>query len=212
MRYLMRLITISIVVISAILIASPVIASPGFPNAIGCKNGAYYGARAQIETADPYIRDGLFSMVRVFAQNQDGGHNWFAEAGWYKGLDTGYVPKGRAIWNGPGGYDWRVYQTMAIGSKHIYLVMRDSGDNWGFYIDGTLKTVRYVGFASTTRVCSGGETSTTLNAMGVSGCLQNKRKDSDGIWRNYGSHYNVEDLPYDVRDIDANNWQVSGNN
>jgi len=116
---------------------------------------------------------------------------------------------------GPSGYWLNYYQTMAIGSKHIYLVVRDSGDNWSFYIDGTLKATRYVGFASTTRVCSGGETSSTLNAMGVSGCLQNKRKDSDGIWRNYGSHYHhiwPPGIPYEVRDIDANNWQVLGNN
>lgn len=228
MRYPMRLITIGVVVLAASFMVPSTTASPeDFPNAIhydlpnaaGCKDGAYSGAKAEIETADPQIRDVIgFSIVRVFAQHETADHNWFAEVGWWKGFETGYVLRGVAIWNGPGGHDYEFYEELDIGSEHTYRVRRRpsaTSTKWAFIIDGVKKIVRDVGFTSTTRVCSGGETSSILNAMGVSGCLRNKHRTLEMKWRLYGSHYHhvwPPGIPYEVRDINANNWQVLGNN
>jgi hypothetical protein len=187
-------------------------ANPDYPNAIGCKNGTYYGSRASIETSDPQIRDLLWSIVRTFSQNQNAEHNWYAEMGWYKGIDTAWSPKVTAIASGSSGNLKRYYNILSIGSTHDCYVKHNGSNVWGFFFDGTQKVTMNLGFSSTTRVCSGGEASTSANAIGISGCLNNKRRSSSGTWSNYGSHYKQVTSGYWVTDIDVNNWQVGGNN
>lgn len=176
-------------------------------------------ADAVIETADPQIRDGGWSWVRVFASHQVyKDHNWFAEIGWEKTADGKFWVL--CTWQSSGGYDKEHFQRSDIRNpiSHSYRVKHKGGGTgrWKFYYDDMSSpiTTRWTGFDTGNVVGSGGEASSPQNAIGVSGCLNNRYRDEHKVEHPYmyddpvivppGEYYVVPWAP--------NNWQVYGHN
>jgi hypothetical protein len=91
---------------------------------------------------------------------------------------------------------------------------KSSGQCWSLKYDGAEKFCG-VSSARITRIFSGGEASSSANAIGVSGCLINSyQRALGGAWYTVPSHYkDVEPGGvYWVTDLSVYSWQVGGNN
>lgn len=211
-RYRIRKLGVSLTMaflLVALFSSSTSLGYTGAYRAQGYLTGGYIGAEAKIETAAPQIRDGNWSAVRVAVSRNMVSFVSFGEIGWIKWADGRirvYVSQKDS--NGSLGYS--EYSTPS--SQHTYRVSYYSNNKWRFYKDGTYITERWLGWSQTTEVGSGGETSSSLNAMGVSGCLNNYYKDLDGVWRLYYMHFKKVDSPYHLVDINEYSWQVYGQN
>jgi hypothetical protein len=189
--------------------------------AAGPSPNVQYGAKAQIETADPRVAAGDISWVRTAVQyNPNGGPSYFAEIGWMKHDDGSFTvhitstdptqPAGTFI-----STDYPQYAP-SVGSTHGYQVLWNPGASaYDLFYDGIFVAQR-AAFPILTRVSCGGETLKSASAMGISGCLNNQyATNATGSWANYPSkQYQVNtEAGYAVVDLaTANSWQVRGNN
>jgi hypothetical protein len=185
----------------------------GVVNAIGAYNSNWWGTRADIETALPQIRDGGWSWARASVQYNPAGHNDYAEVGWYKTTlwRSVYV----SVQNGASHFESAYSYFPLTGSTHKYTVTwSTSGQCWRLLYDGTQVTCRASSVALT-RIFSGGEASSSQNAIGISGCLNNQyQATSGGSWYNYPDHYPAVEPGgvYWLARISNRSWQVGGNN
>jgi hypothetical protein len=188
-------------------------------SAIGAWDNTYWGTLTDIETADPQIRDGGYSWVRTAVQyNPSGGPNYFAEVGWMKHADgsiTAHIASLDPNLTDPFEMDYPSYSP-GVGSTHRYIVNWDGGVNaYDLFYDGNYITSRQAFYGTITRTISGGEASSSANAMGVSGCLNNYYQAVNGdpnSWTAYPSHYDQAASGYTVAYLSPNAWQVYGNN
>lgn len=180
-------------------------------NAIGAYNGNPWGTKADIETANPQIRDGAYSWARATVQYNQGSTNYYAEIGWFK--DGSGIHVHVTSQSSGGHFDLNYSQQPAVGSRHNYSALWNSSLNgYDLKYDGTLITNRPASLVLT-RVFSGGEAYSSADAIGISGCLNNQyASTSGGGWLSFPSHYDQVTSGYWVTDISANSWQVGGNN
>ncbi|MFW6195150.1 MAG: hypothetical protein ACOC5M_01345 [Chloroflexota bacterium] len=201
--------------------------NPNYPNAFGYDDSnpaSFAGTRAEIETADPPIRESssdAFSVVRVLNQYWPNSTNYFIETGWIK--DSGGGTEVYWSYRGPAGYD-ATYPgiNVSIGSTHSYKVANqnwydpDFDDYWVAEFDSdTTLGLADVGYTEGTRSACGGEVSSDQNGMGVSGCLSNQlRFQTNTTWFDADNPAYFADSPYSVGDSDPtdNHWKVYGNN
>ncbi|MDY7041536.1 MAG: hypothetical protein SVX38_11790 [Chloroflexota bacterium] len=169
------------------------------------------GVWTYIETADPPIRDGGFSSVRCAVAKNVIDCVSFAETGWVKDPNGIRV---YASWRDRNcNYNHAYFDTLPPGySLHSYMVEYRGDDKWGFFFDDVLKRTQWLGWSKPHEQGSGGEVSSFQNGMGVSGCLDNRYKGIDDVWRLFPSHFTHVDPPYHLVDLSAWSWQVYGNN
>jgi hypothetical protein len=196
-----------ILTLLSLLIAAVPVAGSTEQRAQGMMWTVAEGTQALVETADPAIRDGGWSCVRVAA---GGPSVSFGEVGWIKWADG----RRRVFVSSRDTDNNLIYgEYYSPGWRHEYRVSHRNNGTWWFYVDNQYLTSRYLGFTQTTNEGSGGEVSSSANAMGVSGCLYNYyRVPGTGVWVSYPYHLNWEDAGYHVADISAFSWQVYGNN
>ncbi len=213
-----RLVILSLTLITILSLATsgiPRVQAASLVNAIGAYDSNPWGTKAAIGTADPQINDGIFgfSWARATVQyNPPGsGTNYFAEIGWWKDI-TGIHVHVIAQWNG-GRFEQSYSQQPAVGSSHNYVVLWNSSQNcYDLKYDGTVITCKPASL-TLTRVFSGGEASSSSNAIGISNCLNNYYASTNGGgWMLYPSHYDEAAQGYWVHDFSAQSWQVGGHN
>ena len=149
---------------------------PPIFNTIKVGNYTNYGARANISTGDPVIRDNPNvsnngSYMRVFVQKHTAngsGIEGFAEIGHEKSLSLG----NRVIWvfrRPSDGYLFSgALNTAApvVGSTHAYKVQREFSNTYALYYDGVFAAQFNVGFDAMDTFGAGGETFTSSHGMG----------------------------------------------
>jgi hypothetical protein len=208
-----RLATILILVAITISLYVPVAwGDPGYPNAFGYIEQDSTALQARIETADPQIRDGHWSAVRIV------GHTPFdatVECGWIKyanGNIYGFT-QSKVAGGAPTG---KLHGQQYPGQTHTYRIKRKGSGTgrWKYYIDDLSSPIdtRYAGFDVAKEVGCGGEAYSTLNAIGVSGCLDNQYRDLSKVWHYYMYRYTDVVYPYHIVPIPPYSWQVYGNN
>ena len=185
------------------------------------KYGTFYGVWATIETADPVIREPLFSYSSINIIDNSG--KW-VETGWIKSSASGCVPK----------FSWAIQPGIAniipsplptIGVAYQYMIEKISDGNWRIQImtiDGFVIVSVYIpnpGMNSGIDIQAVGEVDSISkqNDMGVSGILSLKWRDINQIWHYWnGWNFGVRDYPpYSIVGVQPdpnNNVQVSGNN
>lgn len=186
------------------------------------KQGTFYGVWGNIETADPVIREPLFSYVSINITGPDG--NWI-ETGWIKASISGCIPKfSWATQEGDGTAHIIDTPLPSVGVTYQYIIERISPGNWKLWINRTdgvvLLTVEIpnAGFVYGDRIQALGEvdSATRSNDMGVSGILSLLWMDIASYWHGWdGWQYGVVDSPYHVVGAppdETNNVQVYGNN
>jgi hypothetical protein len=183
-------------------------------NAIGYYNSNPWGTKADIVTGNPTIRDGNYSWMRATVQYYPGsGPNYYAEIGWMK-YTIGNIFL-EVVSNDPThgyfGMSYGYYPT--VGSTHNYkLLWNSSLSGYDLSYDGTVIVNRPASL-TLTRVFSGGEASSGSNGMGSSNNNSNQYANcSGGCWTLFPSHLVQNDPGYSVSYINANSWNVSGNN
>lgn len=199
------------------------------PNAVGSLHQNVWGSEADIEVANPQLRDcgydHCFSMIRTYVQNLDG-HNWFVEMGWIKGYPCGILagPKVVKLKNDANSWGFTCFGTaINPGETHHFAVINasptlPSTTTWDVWVDGTLVDAEDANFSTTTRIRCGGETSSEDNAMGVGACLNNKYRpyNSSNYWDRQPWYYDSTTVnpPYTLVDVTGQpySWQVYGNN
>jgi hypothetical protein len=134
----------------------------------------------------------------------------FGEIGWIKWAD-GRIRVYVSQKDANGNYGYAEYNSPSA-YQHTYQVSYYTSNHWRFYFDANYVTQRWLGWSQTSEVGSGGETSSAQNAMGVSGCLYNRYRDLDDVWKLYYTHFRKVDPPYHLVDINAHSWQVYGQN
>jgi len=182
-----------------------------YPQAQGELGGDYRGVRAYLERANPQIRDGGWSAVRVAVARNMITFVSFGEIGWIKksnGTCRVYVSYKTST--GTPGYN--EYNTLTCGGGSNEYMIRFYQYAWRFYFDGYRKVDVALGWHQTSEVGSGGEVSSSANAMGVSGCLNNKYRNVAGEWKLFEWHFADVDPPYHLIDLSPYSWQVYGHN
>lgn len=184
-----------------------------YVNAIGYYPSNPLGTRADIQTANPTIRDVGFgySWARATVQNES--LNYYAEIGWMKLMQGStyttlvHVTSQSASGHWEGNFPY--YPT--VGSYHNYSLLWNSSLNgYDLRYDGTYITNRPASY-NLTRVFSGGEAFTSGDAIGISYCLNNQFAVSGG-WM-YFPTYTAQVSPgYWVKYNSWHAWQVGGNN
>lgn len=198
---------------------------PDQVNAIGYLNGNHWGIRTFIETAIPQVRDGGISWVRSAAQyNPAGGQNDFVEIGWVVSAQSS-TPIVSVTSHDPSmpadqylSLTYPYYPS--VGSTHVYRVYLNNNTGlWDTYYDDVYVTSRPMNdLYQTTRIFSGGEASSSANAIGVSGCLYNQYgAGATQTFYPWPSFLPQVDAGYTVHGLSAygygpNSWQVYGNN
>ncbi len=184
------------------------------------KDGEFYGVWATIETADPAIREPIFSYASINIVAPTG--QW-VETGWIKSPISGCVPK----------FSWAINPGVAniidtprptIGVPYQYMIEKISDGNWRLRIMETngivivQEDISNVGMDSGSIIQAVGEVDSVgkLNDMGVSGLVSLKWK-SQSTWFYWGGwNLGVQDYPpYRIVGVTAdpnNNVQISGNN
>jgi len=206
-----RLAAILILVATTISLYVPVVwGDPDYPNAIGYISDNVTALQTRIETADPQIRDGRWSCVRIAGRTP---FNETVECGWIKyasGEIYGFTQSKVAGQDPTGKLHGRQYP----GQTHTYQIKRKGAGTgrWKYYIDGIQVDTRYAGFDVAKEVGCGGEVYSTANAMGVSGCLDNQWRDLNKVWHYYMYTYTDVDYPYHLVPMPPYSWQVYGNN
>lgn len=190
---------------------------PDYPNAIGYISDNVTAIQARIETADPQIRDGYWSVVRIAGRTP---FNDNVECGWIK-LGWRFPDPGPGIYGFTQSriddypptvkYHGRQYPM----ETHTYLIKYKGigTGRWKYYIDGIQVDTQYAGFDVAKEVGCGGEVYSTENAMGVSGCLDNQWRDRNKVWHYYMYTYTDVDYPYYLVNLPRPySWQVYGHN
>ncbi len=190
------------------------------------------GIEAEIEVADPQIRDGQWSLMRVLVRQvcSHPSGRCFAEIGWEKNpcfttlgcswygswkRQTRHValrrnPYDQTTWH------WDIANT-SPGWRHTYTLQLDTGNlGWEYYIGDGLVAHLWTGFAVPDYGMGGGEVpSPPNNAMGVSGFQYVRYMDASRNWHNVNDQYILwSNLPsvYNAVRIGPNAWQVYGCN
>jgi len=185
------------------------------------KSGIFYGVWATIETANPVIREPLFSYASINILDSYG--RW-VETGWIKGSFTGCVPK--FTWAiQPGNANIINSPLPTVGVAYQYRIYKNSNGYWGLTImrtDGTvIKSVSIynpsMDYGSSLQAVGEVASVSKINDMGVSGILSLKWRDVNLNWFNWdGWSYGVIDNPpYNIFGIPPNpynNVQIYGNN
>jgi hypothetical protein len=185
-------------------------------------SGLFYGVWAIIETANPAIREPLFSYSSINISDNNG--RWI-ETGWYKSPTDSCIPK--FTWAiQPGNANVISSPTPTVGFSYQYMIDKVTDGNWRLQIlktDGTViysQNISNPGMNSGTLLQAVGEVDspTEINDMGVSGILSLKwRESTPGIWHMWNGWvpgvidyppYQIVGLPSDP----GNNVQVYGNN
>ena len=201
--------------ISDAILATPTPTPTPFPNAIGYIYENSTALQARIETADPQIRDGGWSAVRIFGW-VPGVTAGNVECGWVKVADGSIYGFTQSKVQGqvPTWSFWGLQHPM---ETHTYRIKRKGSGTgrWKYYIDDISDPIdtRYAGFDVAFMVGSGGEVTSTANAMGVSGCLDNQYRDTSKAWHYYMYTHKREDYPYHLVTLPRPySWQVYGHN
>lgn len=180
----------------------------------------YYGVWANITTADPKIREELFSYASINIRSIN---NMWIEAGWIKSPIYGCVPK--FLWaTQPGIGNPITSPQPVVGHAYGYMIYRVSPGNWKIKI---LNMSGYVlveidvsnpGMDYGLELQGTGEVHSVRkwNDMGVSNISSLLWRRFDGVWQSWGSWSEgiVDDPPYSINGIqyDPNAYiQVSGN-
>lgn len=185
------------------------------------KSGIFYGVWATIQTANPVIREPLFSYASINILDDYG--RW-VETGWIKGSITGCVPK--FTWAiQPGSVNIISYPLPSVGIAYQYRIHKISNGNWTLTImrtDGTvIQSVNIynpgMDYGSSLQAVGEVDSVSKINDMGVSGILSLKWRDISLNWFNWdGWNYGVIDNPpYHIVGIQSNpynNVQIYGNN
>jgi hypothetical protein len=213
-----RLAAILILVAITISLYVPVVwGDPDYPNAVGYISDNVTAIQARIETADPQIRDGYWSCVRIIGSTP---FEERVELGWIK-LGWRFPDPGPGIYGFTQSKVAGQLPTMDTWGRqypmetHTYQIKRKGGGTgrWKYYIDGIQVDTRYAGFDVAKEVGSGGEVHSDQNAMGVSGCLDNQWRDLNKVWHYYMYTYTDVDYPYQLVNLPRPySWQVYGNN
>lgn len=183
-------------------------------NAYGYAYDANNGVYSAIEGAAPQIRDGGWSYMRAAGGRSIGPNFYYVEIGWLK---TASNPQLTSYWTykdvngfvnqGTGGV-----QGCCLG--HNYRVLNVGSGNWQLYfndLNNPLTTV-WTGFDYVDFYASGGEVSSSANAMGVSGNWNVAYLQGGNWWCACDWQPNITHPAYHIGGIDATSWQVYGNN
>lgn len=220
-RRLKRLGWVATVLLSLTWVTVGAVRAEGVVNAIGALDGDWWGTRADIEIAWPQIRDGGFSWARASVQNNPNDQtNDYVEFGWYKDATMQYYPNMHVSRQFGASHFERNYGQ--VGGTFKYTVLWD--DNplmqcWRVYYNSKSPTCQPSSY-NITRVFSGGEASSSQNAIGVSGSLHNEFASANGGgWLLYppaspnGATYSQVEPGYTVAWLpNQGDWQVYGNN
>ena len=219
LRMICRLLVIGVTF--GIGIGMPGRATAALENAWGYDDWGNNGVYAAIESAFPAIRDGgtqyNFSYMRTGGQRFLAGSIRYVEIGW---ISTGDNPYPNVYWtykdvngNTDQGYGPPAY--CCYGYNYMVLADGNARGWWGLYFDSVNDSFVdvWTGYDYLENYFSGGETSSSANAMGVSGNY-NVQFMRGGYWYCGCNHqvwitnpiYHVGTLPY------TSSWQVWGNN
>jgi hypothetical protein len=225
-RYISRLVLIvmlSVVVIFApqlqnavqsVFAASTVYADGYYDSSGGAK--IFGGARADMESAVPQIRDGGSSVMRVAVKHtplSDPIDVSFAETGWTKLAGDCVYASWRDINYVEGFYITTTCLTDVVAHDYRVAVKNDNQTQWSFIFDGVVFKTAFLGFTRAAEVGCGGEASSSQNAIGVAGCLNVRYKNNNlTSWVYLPSHLKRVSSGYRVIDINSYSWQSSGNN
>lgn len=184
------------------------------------KRGTFYGVWGTIETANPALREPLFSYVSLNIISPDG--KWI-ETGWTKASNHGCVPK--FTWATDPGTPYFIESPRpTVGIAYQYSITKVSDGNWKLQIMQTNGTVIVdsdipnPGMNSGNAIQALGEVDSLakINDMGVSGLLSLKWRNQSGVWSLWnGWDSDTQDSPYGLMPITLdpdNNIQVFGNN
>ena len=178
------------------------------------------GARSDMESANPQVRDSGFSAMRVAVAHKtlsDPNPDYaFVEIGWW-------LPSGTSIrevyvsWRTTSGIDG-FYPHTGLTSSHAALdyriaVKNDNLTQWSAIWEGYIIKAISSGFLRGAEVGCGGEASSSLNAIGVSACWNVKYKNNNlTSWVTLPYHLSRVSPGYVKAVISPNSWQSYGNN
>ncbi len=198
----------------------PIIYNPNAHwRAQGYKVGNFYGVWAYMTTADPAIRELLFSYASVSVLDPNG--KW-VETGWLKSPNTGCVPK--FTWAiQPGDAHFIGSPTPIIGHTYEYMIFRVSNGNWRLQIVDTPVVIVDLNISNpgmnySDKVMVFGEVHSKYRAndMGPSNLTSLRWEGTDLRWRSWNGWIpGVVDSPYNIEGIAPdpnNNVKVNGNN
>lgn len=210
----------TIAIQSALALDTVVYADGYYDNPSGLRQ--FGGARSDMESADPQIRDGQWSIMRVaITPNtiRNPGDGSFAEIGWAK--DPTRLGTSRCVYAGwqttRGTYDSKIFTDTCLTdfATHDYrvAVKNNNPTQWSFIFDGVVKHALDTGFSRGQEVGCGGEAYSPQNAIGIAACWNVRYKSNDlTTWIPIPSHQYRISSGYWVHDLSANSWQVGGNN
>lgn len=189
----------------------------------------FAGARADMESANPQLPAGEWSIMRVAvahdALQNPNGDGSFVEMGWSKhperfGVESRFV---YGSWSTVSGvYSDLIFHQLNDGdiASHRYQVsIKPKGQKrWIFWFDGAKKGNTKQGnlnveYNRAAMVGCGGETKDSQNAIGIAACF-NVSYWSNGLvsWQQVPNHLNRVSNGYWVTDLGASSWQVGGHN
>jgi len=207
--------------LGAIITATTINAFADLENVYGYNYVGNNGVYSGIDTAYPAVRDNNFSYMRVAGQRINGGDTLFLEIGWIiRAADPNY-PSPRSYWA------WRPTNLVAYygfdgypaAGNYNYEITYLGGGEWRFFYNDMANPVatQYMGDIDyMDDYFSGGETSSSSNAMGPSNNV-NVQYLSGGTWHAASElgwfMNNTNSSIYSIIPvINPQSWNVYGNN
>lgn len=191
----------------------------GYYDAAG---GAYIfgGARSDMESAYPQVRDGGFSAMRVAVAHKtlsDPNPDYaFVEIGWW--LPSGSsVRRVYASWrtiSGVDGFYEHTGLTSSVAALDYRIAVKNNNPSqWSAIWEGAVIRTISPGYTRGAEVGCGGEASSSQNAIGVSACWNVKYKNNNlTSWVVLPSHLSRVSPGYVKYAFSSNSWQSYGNN
>lgn len=191
----------------------------GYYDAAG---GAYIfgGARSDMTSAIPQVRDSGFSAMRVAVAHKtlsDPNPDYaFVETGWvkYAGSSSRCAYASWRTTSGIDGYQSHTCLPATYEARDYRVAVKnDNQTQWSFMFDGAVFRTVAPGFTRGAEVGCGGEASSSQNAIGVSSCYNVKYKNNAlTSWVQLPSHLKRVTSGYNVFNYNNYSWQSYGNN